>query len=666
MNYRPEIDGLRALAVLPVMLFHAGFETFSGGYVGVDIFFVISGYLITTIIISEMAAGNFTLANFYERRARRILPALFIVMAACLPFVWFWLPASEIDRFGLSLLSATLFVSNIFYWLASTGYFDVQAEQHPLIHLWSLSVEEQYYILFPVFLLLVWRFGLKWILMLLAVAILISLGIAVWGTQASASKETVSGAFFLLPARGWELLVGAFVAIYLHSKTHSENSSFNQLFSLVGVGLLIYSIFSFDKTTPYPSLYTLIPTIGTALVILSTGPRTIVNRLLSVKLFVGIGLVSYSAYLWHQPILVFARFTVLGELEYSVALFLCLASFLLAWVSWKFVESPMRNRTNFSRKSILIFSASGILAYSAIGLILIANNGFSTYKNNLISEKLLQIGIERFEPDNGELWQERLALISDIHGDKDYSINSRVTERRNNFDLSSHKKRLLIVGNSHSNDMLTLFHYSDELLLHFDFARYGTQLHDIDASFFTSDAYRYSEVIMIAARYNAADLEVLHDISSRILNDGKQLVIVDEIFNFKTNGTNTAADYIIAEELENATETTSITLEEIRHKVDSVYTNLYLQNTARREYLQLKQIYEKVKARISEGHPQVVFLNRMDYVCPDDWCLGLTPDGRKTFFDAQHPTVSATVYFGEGLHKTNFYRELVTGLGIEE
>jgi peptidoglycan/LPS O-acetylase OafA/YrhL len=199
MKYRAEIDGLRALAVLPVILFHAGFEWFSGGFVGVDVFFVISGYLITTIIISEMADGKFSIINFYERRARRILPALFFVMAACLPFAWFWLAPTHLKNFGQSLAAVSTFSSNILFWWES-GYFDTAAELKPLLHTWSLAVEEQFYLLFPLLLMITWRLGVRWILTLLALLFLCSLALAHWGAY---NYPTAS--FYMLPTRGWEL-----------------------------------------------------------------------------------------------------------------------------------------------------------------------------------------------------------------------------------------------------------------------------------------------------------------------------------------------------------------------------------------------------------------------------------------------------------------------------
>lgn len=174
MKYRKEIDGLRALAVMPVIFFHAGFKGFSGGFVGVDIFFVISGYLITAIIVDELGKGSFSLLNFYERRARRILPALFFVMLCSLPFAWFWMLPQDLESFSQSLVAAPLFASNVLFWLTS-GYFDTTSELKPLLHTWSLAVEEQYYFLFPIFLMLTWKSGRAWVISLLLLTFVISI-----------------------------------------------------------------------------------------------------------------------------------------------------------------------------------------------------------------------------------------------------------------------------------------------------------------------------------------------------------------------------------------------------------------------------------------------------------------------------------------------------------
>lgn len=363
MRYRAEIDGLRAVAVLPVILFHAGFGIFSGGFVGVDIFFVISGYLITTIIHAELEAGEFSIVKFYERRARRILPALFLVMATCLPFAWMWLVPSDMKNFSQSLVAVSVFASNILFWRQS-GYFDAAAELKPLLHTWSLAVEEQFYIFFPLFLLFAWRLGRKWILAILGVISLISLALAHYGANMAAEAT-----FYLLPTRAWELAIGSFVAFYLKDKERKEYSQkLYQCLSAVGFGLIVISIFVYSKATPFPSLYALAPTIGAALIIIFALPRTLVGDLLGSKLFVGIGLISYSAYLWHQPLFAFAKNFSLFEPEKSIMAVLILATFSLAFLSWRFVETPFRNRGSISRKQILAFSILGEIVFASVGL----------------------------------------------------------------------------------------------------------------------------------------------------------------------------------------------------------------------------------------------------------------------------------------------------------
>ena len=218
MNYRREIDGLRALAVLPVILSHAGFGLFSGGFIGVDVFFVISGYLITTIILSELDQEEFSIVNFYERRARRILPALFLVMLVCIPAAWFWLLPSDLKDFSESLVAVSVFASNILF-CRQTGYFDTAAELRPLLHTWSLAVEEQYYVVFPLFLTFFWKLGRRWLAVTLGLVLVASLAFAQWAVYAKPIT-----AFFLLPTRGWELLVGAFAGFYLTRNNHKNFS----------------------------------------------------------------------------------------------------------------------------------------------------------------------------------------------------------------------------------------------------------------------------------------------------------------------------------------------------------------------------------------------------------------------------------------------------------
>jgi len=282
MKYRPEIDGLRALAVIPVILFHAEFNLFSGGYVGVDIFFVISGYLITTILIEDIENNRFSIVNFYERRARRILPALFFVIFLCIPFAWIWMLPNEIKNFAQSIVAVSLFASNIQFWRES-GYFDSEAKDKPLLHTWSLAVEEQYYLLFPIFLILVWQFGKNrvfWILFFMAI---ISLLFSEYGWRKNPNAN-----FYLAPFRFWEIFVGALTAFIAQKYGVIKNN----VLALIGLSAIILSFFIYDQKTPFPSLYTLLPVLGVVLIILFANQHTLVGGLLSTKVFVGIGLIS--------------------------------------------------------------------------------------------------------------------------------------------------------------------------------------------------------------------------------------------------------------------------------------------------------------------------------------------------------------------------------------
>ncbi|HEY3487123.1 MAG TPA: acyltransferase, partial [Gammaproteobacteria bacterium] len=371
MDYRREIDGLRALAVLPVILFHAGFETFSGGFVGVDVFFVISGYLITTIILAELEQGKFSIVNFYERRARRILPALFLVMLVCIPFAWLWLLPSDMKDFSQSLVAVSVFASNILFWRES-GYFDTAAELKPLLHTWSLAAEEQYYVLFPLFLILFWKLGKRWILVLLGLVFVASFAVAQWAAYAEPTA-----AFYLLPTRGWELLIGAFAAFYLSRVNRKDfGKGLSEVSGWLGVALIFYAVFAYSKATAFPGSYALVPTLGAVLVILFATQQTVVGKFIGNKAFVGIGLISYSAYLWHQPLFAFARHRSLFEPSHIVFLSLSALALVLAYFSWRFVEAPFRSKVNFNRNFIFASAAFLSLSFVLFGTYGHFNQGF--------------------------------------------------------------------------------------------------------------------------------------------------------------------------------------------------------------------------------------------------------------------------------------------------
>jgi len=369
-KYRPDIDGLRAVAVLSILFFHVGIKHFSGGYVGVDIFFVISGYLITSIIVRELTAGEFSIARFYERRVRRILPALTVVVVATLMAGLVLLNPAQLEDLGRSATATSVFSSNIFFFLGS-GYFDGSSELKPLLHTWSLAVEEQYYILFPFLLIVIAkrlssRFGI-WLISLGVISLLA----CIYWTPINGSV-----AFYLIPFRAWELLIGSVLALQL-IPTLSGSAARNAL-SLAGLSMMLTSVFVYTHDTQFPGAAAILPTLGTAFVIhAGSGGKTFVNRALSVRPMVFVGLISYSLYLWHWPIVVFAKQYLINEwtdLETSVILVVII---FLSILSWRFVETPFRNRQLFGPRERLFarFAAITIVVVSG-SLAMVFAKGF--------------------------------------------------------------------------------------------------------------------------------------------------------------------------------------------------------------------------------------------------------------------------------------------------
>lgn len=437
MIYRREIDGLRALAVLPVILFHAGFKAFGGGFVGVDIFFVISGYLITSIILNEHDSNHFTFKDFYLRRARRILPALFLVIIVCFPFAWLWYLPIDMKEFSQSVVATTTFLSNFFFWL-KTGYFDTEAELKPLLHTWSLAVEEQYYLVFPALFIWLISFRRKWAFWILSVLAAVSLAYAQW-----LSTKNPSANFFLFPSRLWELLIGALIALCLFKKSKSIGSpGLRQFASAIGCILIVTSIVFFSNEIPYPSIYTLLPTCGAGLIILFADRDNIVGKILSSKILVGLGMVSYSAYLWHQPLLAFARYKTLGELSNYVVITLLFATFGLAYLSWRFVENPFRKGTRVST-SLFIFIFLGLgIALIIVGTLGHRTNGFIARQNEkLPSEYFALAQADRkfnYGLDNKLCISNAASLCQ---------VTKYVANRKN----------ILLLGDSHSSDFTNQF-----------------------------------------------------------------------------------------------------------------------------------------------------------------------------------------------------------------
>lgn len=370
ISYRPDVDGLRALAVLAVVLYHAGLYWLSGGFVGVDIFFVISGYLITSLIFKELQAGTFSFSNFWLRRVRRILPASMFMMGVVAVAYAFIYPPDLYSDFGRSLVAQGLFSANILFWLES-GYFDRAAELKPLLHTWSLAVEEQFYFLFPPLLWCLFRYFRKRLFLFIAITTLCSLAVSIWGAH-----NYPIGAFYLLPSRAWELGIGAILALS-PQRIYSKSPTVNNVVSIIGIILVLYSIFAFDRHTPFPSWYALVPTLGTAALIYGNrDPGAILARFFSMKPVVAVGLISYSLYLWHWPILVANRWVHIEDPTVTSLVISVVLAFILAIISYFWVEQPLRlNKTRFTTPRLLMINGSVLAMLLLAGLYLVSSNG---------------------------------------------------------------------------------------------------------------------------------------------------------------------------------------------------------------------------------------------------------------------------------------------------
>ncbi len=372
--YRPDVDGLRALAVLPVIAFHAGFSC-PGGFIGVDVFFVISGYLITQIIERELKAHRFSVLVFYQRRIRRIFPALFAMLAASTLVAYLFLPPMELAALGESLVAASAFSSNILFFRWS-GYFAPNSEFTPLLHTWTLSLEEQFYVCWPLILAALSLPAARRWKIPSTVAVLI--GTLMLSAHWVSSNPNV--AFYLLPSRAWELALGALLSFSPIARTLARlPRALASLASLAGIGLLTIAVVTYSRATPFPGLAALLPCMGAALVIAAgEGGSSIGGKFLSLRPLVWLGMISYSLYLWHWPILVFGHILANRKLDAMERGGLVVLIFVVSWLSWRFVESPFRKAHVVRAKvkswvvgglaTSAVFVAAGAILYLGHGL----------------------------------------------------------------------------------------------------------------------------------------------------------------------------------------------------------------------------------------------------------------------------------------------------------
>lgn len=633
MQYRKEIDGLRAVAVVPVVFFHAGYELFAGGYVGVDVFFVISGYLITSIIVKEMEQGAFTILSFYERRARRILPALFFVMLCCLPFAWLLMAPHQFKDFSQSLVATTLFSSNIFFFL-ETDYFNELSERAPLLHTWSLAVEEQFYIFFPPLIMVTWKFGIKRIFGMLVVMLLLSLAFSQWF-----STQNPPANFYLLPSRIWELALGSLLALYPLSFSGGRKLTRAQteVGGLLGFFMIGYSIFAYDANTPFPSVWALVPAVGTALIIACTNPETLVGKLLSLRILVGIGLISYSLYLWHQPLFAFARISTLGEVPDFTFFVLAIASFAMAYFSYRFVEFPFRARRRFTLRQIFQYAAVGFCFFPALGLWGHLNDGFLEYRLSRLDP-----GIREFVIDRESELAERRAVWRDVLATSEAP-----------FDLADSRRRLLILGDSKSQDLYVVLRLEPNRFEQMQVRRIrlddgcmqslatpatgangGRDCEHEIAELRESNLLEHADAVVLSNTWRLSSNAGVSEFADYLVNSGKQVFIVGTSnFNDLTSLSMLIAENeIIGDELQ-----------------EFMFDNIRLDQ--RRAYLELQ-------GQLA-GRQNLVFLEKLALFCTLglESCELFDAMGNPFIYDSGHVTVAGARFLSDKILEAGWFNQ---------
>ncbi|WP_082474922.1 acyltransferase family protein [Sphingomonas sp. Leaf343] len=426
MKYRPDIDGLRTLAVLPVVLNHIGVPGFWGGFVGVDIFFVISGYLITGILIRDIALDRYSLFEFYRRRILRIFPALFVMLTIVSLLACFFMLPGELVRYAKSLGATTLFSSNILFF-SEIGYFAPAAKLKPLLHTWSLAVEEQFYIFWPIALLFTIKGRIIGINKFIVAISFASFAVSCWLVTSNASA-----AFYLLPARIWELSLGALIAVI---PFRPRSRWMNEVIGWIGLALIGYAVRRFTEATVFPGPSALLPCVGAAMLITSGSAGTILSRLMSTKVMTFIGAISYSLYLWHWPVIVFAEIALFLSPSWQVMVLEIFLSLVLATLSWRHVEQPFRmGVSEWKTPSVILCGCAIMLLTGFLAAILYFTNGMAA----------------RFSAN-----QLRVAAYQDIDGDALYRGGTCFAVGSQKYSLSCLKARnaelpvLLLAGDSH-------------------------------------------------------------------------------------------------------------------------------------------------------------------------------------------------------------------------
>lgn len=623
INYRPEIDGLRALAVLPVVLFHAGFSWLSGGYVGVDVFFVISGYLITSTIISDLDKRNFSLAKFYERRVRRIFPALFFYLLLSSLLVFLYFPPHAVKDYAQSLFATSLFVSNIFFYF-ETDYFNNLSEMSPLLHTWSLAVEEQFYIIFPIILWSFYWLNRKILIITISLLTLFSL---IWSEYLLLTDPTL--AYYGPGSRFWELSIGGLMACFLHYWDFKVDEKISHLLSSVGLVFIVVSIISFSPETNFPGFNATLPVFGSLLVIAFSSPYNLVGKILSNGNFVSIGLISYSLYLSHHIVFATLRNVGFGLDTILFKITAIIISLILACFSYRYVEQPLR-RAKLGRRSVFGLAAMCIIVFATMGMYGHKSDGLKAYKLNSTNEEYRSRVIDAHAELNArkKVWEKIL-------------INSN-----KNFSEEGSGQKILILGDSKSEDLYVASKLADQdnmlqirrlrlddLCMEQDFIYSSGGCQKELQEVFESAVYLSSEVVVLSATWQYLSNENVVRFVERLIQDQKSVVVVSTA-NFNDVS---SLSYVIA-----------------RRNMEEKEIEKYLFQNIRQDW---RKQFLSLKTKLLNKNYDINFLEKLEVFCdlPSEKC-SLQENESWYIYDSGHLTIS-------GAYKTgSFFNDYINEL----